>query len=555
MVGIFQLFGVSFLFWMAAGFLRFVFETLGRLRDAPRSASRVTLALAAFGGIGISTSIFFLIFVGFGLAATLRTESALPAFILASFLVWLACIGLGAYLATRIYVYEPYMVSGFVGVGTAGLAILLLVVAGVRVTDMLDSLGWETAWFVGTLTSALLGGHIAAALNALERERNAKRAEAAVTSRITADRIAVLIAAHNEELSIGTTVKSVLKFVKPEQVFVASDGSSDGTVDIVRSLGAHADDIQPNKGKAGALAHVLKKKKLLEKYDAVFLLDADMQVNKDFLVRALPAFDDPNTAAVTGYFDTLWPKHYIPQWRLLIPAYRIRLWRVLQFLVRYGQTWKYINASPIVPGGCSIYRSSVLKKIDVDAPGLIIEDFNMTFEMHHKHLGISVFEPSARVLDQEPYSIRDFTKQIKRWYLGYFQTMKRHGIWPSMFCFVTYFFTFELIVSALGFIILPFFLLELLMSGSQTLYISVGVAGYTITLLGVVMAIIVFDYFMTVVVAMIEKKPMLLVYGLFFFPIRYLEMVVFLYAIPVALFGKSDGKWKSPKRIAFDKDD
>jgi len=555
MVGIFQLFGISFLFWMAAGFLRFVFETLAKLRDAPRSASRITLALAAFGGIGISTSTFFLIFLGFGLAETLRAESALPAFILASFLIWLACIGVGAYLATRIYIYQPYIVSALVGAGTASSAVSLLFLAGVPMTNMLASLGWEAAWLVGTMTSALLGGHIAAALNALERERTTKRKEAAVLSRITPEKVAVLIAAHNEELSIGTTVRSVLKFVKPEQVFVASDGSSDNTVDIVRSLGAYADDIQPNKGKAGALAHVLKKKKLMDKFDAIFLLDADMQVSKDFLERALPAFDDPGTAAVTGYFDTLWPKHWIPEWRLLIPAYRIRLWRVLQFLVRYGQTWKYINASPIVPGGCSIYRSSVLKKIEIDAPGLIIEDFNMTFEMHHKNLGISVFEPSARVLDQEPYSIRDFTKQIKRWYLGFFQTMKRHGVWPSMFCFATYFFVFELVVSAIGFIILPFFLLELIASGSQTLYISVGFAGYTITLLGIILAILVFDYFMTIVVAMIERKPMLLFYGLFFFPIRYLEMVVFLYSIPVALFGISDGKWKSPKRIAFDKED
>lgn len=554
MVGIFQLFGVSFLFWMAAGFLRFVFETLGRLRSAPRSPSRIHLTLSAFGGVGISSSLFILFFLGSGLDQALRGDEALPAIILAVFVLWSTCIAIGAYLAARIYIHEPYVVAFAVGLGTVAASLALLTLA--NVTGIAEDALWrQAAWAVLTLASALLGGHIATALNALERERKAAREKEAETARITPDDVAVLIAAHNEELSIGSTVKSVLKFVKPEQVFVASDGSSDKTVDIVRSLKCHAENIQPNKGKAGALAYVLKKEKLMEKYKAVFLLDADMQVAKDFLARALPKFDDPRVAAVTGYFDTLWPKHILPQWRLLIPAYRIRLWRVLQFLVRYGQTWEYINASPIVPGGASIYRSDVLKKIQIDAPGLIIEDFNMTFEMHHKGLGFSVFEPSARVLDQEPYSIRDFTKQIRRWYLGYFQTIRRHGYWPSLFCSFTYFFTIELIVSALAFLLLPFLLLELLATNSETLYVSFGFGGYTITIVGVLLAIIVFDYLMTVVVAMIEKKPQLLFYGLFFFPIRYLEMIVFLYAIPVALFGKSDGKWKSPKRIAFEKDD
>lgn len=554
MVGIFQLFGISFLFWMAAGFLRFVFETLGKLRATPRKPSRLLLTLSAFSGVAVSASLFLVLFLGFHLDQALQSATALPAIVITTFVIWATCVTTGAFIAARISIHQPYFVALTVGLGTVAASLALLALA--NATGFAgDALWRQVVWAALTLASALFGGHIATALNALEREKREDRAKKAESARILPEDVAILIAAHNEELSIGSTVKSVLKFAKPENIYVASDGSSDDTVDIVRSLKAHAENIQPNRGKAGALAYVVKKQKLLENYKAIFLLDADMQVRKDFFARALPAFDDPRVAAVSGYFETLWPRHWIPEWRLLIPAYRIRLWRVLQFLVRYGQTWKYINASPIVPGGASIYRTSVLKHIQIDAPGLIIEDFNMTFEMHHKNLGFSVFEPSARVLDQEPYSIHEFVKQIKRWYLGYFQTIRRHGVWPSLFCLFTYFFTIELIVSALAFLLLPFFLLELLASRSESLYISFGFGGYTITLLGVLLAIIVFDYLMTIVVAMIEKKPMLLFYGLFFFPIRYIEMVIFLYTIPVALLGKSDGKWTSPKRIAFDKDD
>lgn len=552
MVGIFQLFGFSFIFWMTAGLLRFIFETLGKLRAAPRTQSRAHLTLAAFGGVGISASLFVLLFIGFGLDEALAAEVVLPAIAITTFILWATCTCAGAYLAARIYMHEPYTVAISVGLGTVAASLALLAFAQVTLGIAEEALWRQAAWALLTIGASLLGGHIANALNALERERSEVRSKLAEAARIKPKDVAVLIAAHNEELSIGTTVRSVLQFVKPEQVYVASDGSSDGTVDIVRSLKCTAINIQPNRGKAGALAHVLEKRKLLDSYKAIFLLDADMQVAPDFLARALPAFDDPRVAAVSGFFDTLWPRHFIPEWRLLVPAYRIRLWRVLQFLVRYGQTWQYFNASPIVPGGASIYRSSVLREIRIDAPGLIIEDFNMTFEMHHKNLGIGIFEPTARVLDQEPYSINDFVKQIKRWYLGYFQTIRLHGIWPSMFCFFTYFFTLEMIISALAFLVLPLFLLELVMSGRETLFIDIGFGGYSVTLFGVLLGIFVFDYLITVVVAMIERKPMLLFYGLFFFPVRFIEAAIFLYTIPVALFSTSDGKWVSPKRIAFE---
>lgn len=552
MVGIFQIFGISFLFWMLAGLLRFIFETLVALRAAPRTASRLNLTVSALGGVGISTSLFFLVFVGFGLSDGFRLDASLLALALATLIIWLTCIAIGAYLSTRIYIHEPYLVSLATGLGTIAASIALLTFADIHVALSWDTMYWEVGWVLITILTALLGGHIARALNALERERTNARASVANAARIGPSETAVLIAAHNEELSIGSTIRSLLAFMHAEDIYVASDGSSDTTVQMARELGCIVNDIQPNRGKAGALAFTIQKNKLLEKYKAVFLLDADMQVAPDFLVHALPSFDDPNVAAVSGYFETLWPKHFIPQWRLLVPAYRIRLWRVLQFLVRYGQTWRYLNASPIIPGGASIYRTSVLREIKIDAPGLIIEDFNMTFEMHHKKLGNSIFEPRSRVLDQEPYSVRDFAKQVRRWYLGYFQTIKRHGVWPSLFCLFTYFFTIEMIVSALVFLVVPLFLIELLMSGRETLFIGYQVGGFTVTLLGILLSVFIFDYFITIVVALIERKPMLLIYGLFFFPVRYIEAAIFLYTIPVALFSKSDGTWKSPKRIAFE---
>lgn len=556
MVGFFQLFGISFLFWVIVGCLRFIFETLRKLRDMPQQSSRLNLIAASVAGVGLSASLFFLVFFSFGFEESLFLEANVSALHVSTFILWLACIGVGSYIAARIYVYEPYYLSFAVSLGTLAAVTTSLLYSPSLSADLIpQDIGFAFLIFAATICVGLISGHIARSMNALERERDAIRREASKHAQLAPEDVAILIAAHNEELTIGTTVESVLAFADPRNVYVASDGSSDKTVDVVRSLGAHADDIHPNRGKAGAIVYALEKNDLLNRYKAVFLMDADLKVNKDFYTYALPQFDDPKVVAVIGHAVSLWPKHYLPYWHLFFTAYRIRLWRVLQFCMRYGQTWKYTNVSPIVPGGGSIYRTETLKRIDIVVPGLIIEDFNMTFDIHHKKLGLISFDPRAYVTNQEPWSMRDYVKQVYRWYLGYFQTMRHHGIWLSFFLFSTIFFTVELFFSSVLFALLPFLMIELLLGPKEILMLGVPFFGITVTLAGIVMTILVLDYITTMIVAAIERKPMLLIYGPGFFILRYVETWVFLYALVIGLFTKpsAEGKWKSPKRMAYSK--
>lgn len=556
MVGIFQLFGISFFFWIIVGCLRFIFDTLRILRELPIAASRTTILTATMAGAILSTSLFFLVFLSFGFQESLLIEAAVSAVHFSTLILWLAAVGVSAYIAARISVHQPYLVSFGVGIGSSALTLLILMYSPSTGIGLVPEDSTLAALLAGATAGAgLLGGHIARSLNALERERESARRRAAKGARILPEEVAVVIAAHNEEESINQTIRSLLEITPASNIFVGSDGSSDKTVDVVRSLGAHADDIQPNRGKAGALSYVIAQNDLLKRYRAVFLIDADIHVDKDFFVHTLPEFDDPRIAAVSGYFVAIWPRHYLPRWELLVTAYRIRLWRVLQFFIRYGQTWRHLNMSPIIPGGGSIYRSSVLEKIEINAPGLVIEDFNMTFEVHHQDLGKISFQPRAKLYDQEPYSVRDFVKQIKRWYLGYFQTMRRHGIWPSWFCFFTYLFTLELVASSVLFLLAPFFLLELLMSGRDILLVDLsllGLSGYAVTMGGLLFSVIIVDFLVTLGVALIERKPLLLLYGMLFFPLRYLESLVFLWMIPMAFITKSTGSWKSPRRLIFE---
>ena len=59
-----------------------------------------------------------------------------------------------------------------------------------------------------------------------------------------------------------------------------------------------------------------------------------------------------------------------------------------------------------------------------------------------------------------------------------------------------------------------------------------------------------FDYLLTIVTAILERKPVILLYGLGFFFIRYIEAIIWVVTLPMAFFTKSTGAWESPARKA-----
>ena len=182
---------------------------------------------------------------------------------------------------------------------------------------------------------------------------------------IAPSEVAAMVPAHNEERSIAATLRALKEILPAGHIYVGSDGSTDKTADIVRQEGCNVTEISPNRGKAGTLVYLLRRFQLPERYKAIMIIDADAEVDGHYLDYALPFFDDSKVAAVAGYGVTQlqgmrwWP----PSSAMLFLAYRVRLWRVVQYAMRYGQTWRHINMTYIIPGSPSIYRSSVLAKL------------------------------------------------------------------------------------------------------------------------------------------------------------------------------------------------
>jgi cellulose synthase/poly-beta-1,6-N-acetylglucosamine synthase-like glycosyltransferase len=107
-------------------------------------------------------------------------------------------------------------------------------------------------------------------------------------------RLAVVIPAHNEELSIGACLKSLLACTGlPElaEIFVVADNCSDGTAAVVRSLGVNVLERNDtsNRGKGHALLFAFGHLRN-QAFDAFLVIDADARVEPNLLVECSAAF-------------------------------------------------------------------------------------------------------------------------------------------------------------------------------------------------------------------------------------------------------------------------
>ena len=369
--------------------------------------------------------------------------------------------------------------------------------------------------------------------------------------------VAVVIAAHNEELILGDTVTSLCQLVPGDQVFVISDGSTDATAAIARTMGATVLDLRANRGKAGAIVEGLRHFDIASRFEVVLLLDADTHLASDYFETGLRLFDSPEVVAVAGRAMTLDSPRPLTALGRLLTTYRNRVYIAMQYLFKFGQAARYANVVSIVPGFASMYRSRILASIDIDAPGLRIEDYNMTFEVHAKQLGRIAFHPhAATALTQDPDRVDEYVKQVERWNLGFWQTVRRHPFQMRKFWFALSLFILELLLSsALLILFLPALALSALAWAIVGLGLDVGgsaeLVGTALPPLVLVLALFVPDYLLSVLAAIVTRQPRYLAMGLVFPAMRILDAVLCMRGLTGSfLSAKGHGPWQSPRRRA-----
>ncbi len=113
--------------------------------------------------------------------------------------------------------------------------------------------------------------------------------------------VSLVVAAYNEASCIGEKVKNSLAFDYPAdrfQLLIGSDGSTDGTNEIVQAV--QDSRVTLNAADRGGKASVLNRCVPMASGDIIVLSDANTMIEPDAVKKLVRHFDDPNVGAVCG---------------------------------------------------------------------------------------------------------------------------------------------------------------------------------------------------------------------------------------------------------------
>lgn len=359
--------------------------------------------------------------------------------------------------------------------------------------------------------------------------------------------VAAVIAARNEESALPHCLKAVTLIMPGTNVFVGNDASTDGTARIARDFGCNVYTAPVNLGKSKVLDATIRHFKLCTKYRAVLILDADSQVDPHFLRNGLPILGQRGVAVVAGHVISRRPVG--GGFAQIIHNYRKRLNLILQTLFRFGQSWAPLNFTIVAPGFASLYRSEVISELNIAEPGLVIEDINMTFELHKKFLGRVAYSPRVRCTTEDPLNLHDYSRQMRRWSLGLWQTMAKQGVWLGKFWLFLSAYVAELLLSALSYAVLAVLTLwALLTSPNETFWVPTLGGFILVPIIYLPFIALLTDVFVSMIAAAVSRDWRILLYAPLFPILRAVDIYWFLVTIPLAAFTKSDGRWASPVR-------
>src|SRR5690606_19575847 len=156
-------------------------------------------------------------------------------------------------------------------------------------------------------------------------------------------------------------------------------------------------------------------------------------------------------------------------------------------------------------------------------------------------------------LTQDPDTVHDYVAQVSRWNLGFWQTVRRHGMHTGRFWAALGLFIAELITSSVLLLLFLPVLVTLLaltlvdaLDGDTTSPAAMIVVA--VPPLIVLVGVLVPDYVLTVFAAVVARAPGMLLLGFAFPLLRIVDSYLCLRALVRAYRPSASGVWKSPER-------
>lgn len=230
--------------------------------------------------------------------------------------------------------------------------------------------------------------------------------------------VAILIAARNEEKSIGDCLASIVKVNYPKdllEVWVGNDSSEDNTGPIVQEFAAqypfiHLFTITTNLGSAKAKGNVLAHLVQQSTSPYLFVTDADIGVPKEWISNLLPQLQQENRGIVSGTTLVDGPSSFA-KWQglewCLGNGYLIGLDQLGMKSTAVGNNMCFTREAYMATGG---YESM---------PFSVTEDFQLFNAIRQKGFSsLNMLEPKSLTISTAQKDLVSFLHQRKRWMIG-----------------------------------------------------------------------------------------------------------------------------------------
>jgi biofilm PGA synthesis N-glycosyltransferase PgaC len=263
--------------------------------------------------------------------------------------------------------------------------------------------------------------------------------------------ITILIAAYNEEASIGATLASIKNqdYQGHLQILLIDDGSIDNTVKNAELLAMEQLQIVHAKhgGKAAALNYGLT----YAKNELIITLDADTFLLKSAIREIVDKFysGPEGTVAVAG---SVYIKNSRKNWMT-----KIQEWDYFHAIAIIKRTQSLFQGTLVAQGAFSIYTKTALLEVN-GWPETVGEDIVLTWALLSKGYRVD-FAEDAISFTNAPDSYRQFFFQRSRWARGLLEAFRHYPgilLQPRLSTFYVYWnLCFILIDVVFGFVFIP----------------------------------------------------------------------------------------------------
>ena len=238
-------------------------------------------------------------------------------------------------------------------------------------------------------------------------------------------RIAVLIAARNEENVIGQLLDSIRAQSYPKDrvdVFVGADNCTDDTAGVARAHGATVFERFNTEqvGKGYVLNELLRRIKRPghKHYDAYLVLDADNVLDPNFISEIEKVYSS-GYDIVTCYRNS---KNYGDNW--ISAGYALWFLREAQYL---NNARMRLGSSCAVSGTGFLFSDMVLRECGGWNFFLLTEDIEFTIDNVVRGHKVG-YAAGAVLYDEQPTSFAQSWRQRMRWSKGYLQVFCKYAV-------------------------------------------------------------------------------------------------------------------------------